>query len=67
MPIPKADAEVRYESVYLEEHLTHRPWVRLTRSQLGKGPDRVVEIPRFALHILRRATRILEFDSEEGP
>ena len=66
-PITKADAEVLYNSLYSEEHLTHKPWVRLTRSRLGKGPERVVEIPKFALHIIRRATRILEFNSEEGP
>jgi len=60
----KEEAIRQYENVISETTIKGRPWLRLTLKQTD---SRVVEIPQFAGHIVRRAIRVLFLGSDEGP
>ena len=58
----KDDATAYYEEAFAEEKIPGRAWVAI----IDKGGRRV-EVPQFAMHIVRRVIRILFLSSSEGP
>ena len=63
----KEEAEELYNRVITQTDVSGRPWLKLDYQVPVSGIERSVEIPKFAGHVIRRAIRILFFNSDEGP
>ena len=63
----KQEAIDAYDKYLTEEPVSGKPWIKLTYGDVAITPPCSVEIPQFAGHIVRRAIRILFFNSDEGP
>ena len=71
MRVSKEEATSLYEAQIVERDIPGRPWTSLTwrtpSVRVSVGGQALVEVPKFSLHIVRRAIRILFFKSDEGP
>ena len=64
MAITKDEAQLMVDKHWEIKDIPGRAWVSFAHKG---GNGRVVEVPKFARHILTRFLRIVSYHSDEGP